>query len=227
MSTVRPLSARVTFFSSRLMLNTDLLEMSSLPCSSCPRTGSRRGPSKGSSYLINLTLDRSGGVKVEGDRGEAKQTRNMGNKTTEKCRSTGGGIDKPVQKQKAMLEIGEIGEYKRRSRMEKWKERETSLRYTEKKNWDETLQAENREVKENRLQRKLGHILNCSKPTLFSFSFQIWKHNTKLKPNIKDNMETAEAEPLKRQSAWWCNHSGKLSQAVRTNLMKDGWWLLC
>lgn len=133
MSTVRPLSARVTFFSSRLMLNTDLLEMSSLPCSSCPRTGSRRGPSKGSSYLINLTLDRSGGVKVEGDRGEAKQTRNMGNKTTEKCRSTGGGIDKPVQKQKAMLEIGEIGEYKRRSRMEKWNERETSLRYTEKK----------------------------------------------------------------------------------------------
>lgn len=159
MSTVRPLSARVTFFSSRLMLNTDLLEMSSLPCSSCPRTGSRRGPSKGSSYLINLTLDRSGGVKVEGDRGEAKQTRNMGNKTTEKCRSTGGGIDKPVQKQKAMLEIGEIGEYKRRSRMEKWKERETSLRYTEKKKlrWDITGREQRSERKQ--ATKKIGSYI--------------------------------------------------------------------
>lgn len=62
------------------------------------------------------------------DRQETWETKQL-----RKCRSTGGGIDKPVQKQKAMLEIGEIGEYKRRSRMEKLKERETSLRYTEKK----------------------------------------------------------------------------------------------
>lgn len=185
--------------------------------------GRAKGPHTSSIWLwTDLVEWRWTEIEVRQDRQETWETKQL-----RKCRGTGGGIDKPVQKQKAMLEIGEIGEYKRRSRMEKWKERETSLRYTEKKNWDETLQAENREVKENRLQRKLGHILNCSKPTLFSFSFQIWKHNTKLKPNIKDNMETAEAEPLKRQSAWWCNHSGKLSQAVRTNLMKDGWWLLC
>lgn len=59
MSTVRPLSARVTLFSSRLMLNTDVLEMANFPRSSCPRTGTCRGPSTGSSYLISFTLDRS------------------------------------------------------------------------------------------------------------------------------------------------------------------------
>lgn len=59
MSTARPLSARVTLFSSRLMLNTDVLEMANLPRSSCPRTGTWRGPSTGSSYLISFTLDRS------------------------------------------------------------------------------------------------------------------------------------------------------------------------
>lgn len=59
MSTARPLSARVTLFSSRLMLNTDVLEMANLPRSSCPRTGTWRGPSTGSSYLISFTLDKS------------------------------------------------------------------------------------------------------------------------------------------------------------------------
>lgn len=59
MSTVRPLSARVTLFSCRLMLKTDVLERAILPRSSCPRMGTWRGPSRGSSYLISFTLDRS------------------------------------------------------------------------------------------------------------------------------------------------------------------------
>lgn len=76
MFTVRPLSARVTLFSSRLIENTDLLEIVNLPCSSCPRTGTRRGPSTGSSYLISFTLDRSGGGeggRVSGVSGEVKE----------------------------------------------------------------------------------------------------------------------------------------------------------
>lgn len=61
MSTVRLLSARVTLFSSRFTWKTDFSEMGSLPFSSCPRTGTRRGPKTGSSYLMSFTWDKSGG----------------------------------------------------------------------------------------------------------------------------------------------------------------------
>lgn len=184
--------------------------------------GRGQGPHTSSTWLwTDLVEWRWTEIEVRQDRQETWETKQL-----RKCRSTGGGTDKPVRNRKLCLRLGKLENIKEEAG---WKnEKKERLHWDiQKENWDETLQAENREVKENRLQRKLGHILNCSKPTLFSFSFQIWKHNTKLKPNIKDNMETAEAEPLKRQSAWLCNHSRKLSQAVRTNLMKDGWWLLC
>lgn len=91
--------------------------------------GRAKGPHTSSIWLwTDLVEWRWTEIEVRQDRQETWETKQL-----RKCRGTGGGIDKPVQKQKAMLEIGEIGEYKRRSRMEKWKERETSLRYTEKK----------------------------------------------------------------------------------------------
>lgn len=71
MSTVSPLSLRCTFFSSRLMWNTHLSEMASLPCSSFPNTGTLRGPSSGSSKRINFTLVKS--EREKGKRGSINQ----------------------------------------------------------------------------------------------------------------------------------------------------------
>lgn len=59
MSMLRPLSVMRTFLSARLMLKDDLSEIVSLPCSSLPRMGTRRGPRTGSSKRISFTLDRS------------------------------------------------------------------------------------------------------------------------------------------------------------------------